>query len=92
MTDEQRKALDNIMDWFDFEKVHKTMRSLRWEWLGTVEGIPCLGEIKERARELLTNSIEQETSVGSGGFQVTYIPVEGFLKLEVVVSEWDSLM
>jgi len=68
------------------------MRSLRWEWLGTVEGIPCLGEIKERARELLTNSIEQETSVGSGGFQVTYIPVEGFLKLEFVVSEWDSLM
>ena len=92
MTDEQRKALDNIMDWFDFEKVHKTMRSLRWEWLGTVEGIPCLGEIKERAIELLTNSIEQETSVGSGGFQVTYIPVEGFLKLEFVVSEWDSLM
>ena len=92
MTDEQRKALDNIMDWFDFEKVHKTMRSLRWEWLGTVEGITCLGEIRERARELLTNSIEQETSVGSGGFQVTYIPIEGFLKLEFVVSEWDSLM
>jgi hypothetical protein len=92
MTDEQRKALDNIMDWFDFERVHKTMRSLRWEWLGTVEGIPCLGEIKERARGLLTDSIEQETSVGSGGFQVTYIPVEGFLKLEFVVSEWDSLM
>ena len=92
MTDEQRKALDNIMDWFDFEKVHKTMRSLRWEWLGTVEGIPCLGEIKERARELLTNSIEQETSVGSGGFQVTYIPVEGFLKLEFIVSEWEALI
>jgi hypothetical protein len=92
MTDEQRKSLDNIMDWFDFEKVHKTMKTLRWEWLGTVEGIPCLGEIRERARELLTNSIEQETSIGFGGFQATYIPVEGFLKLEFVVSEWDSLM
>jgi hypothetical protein len=27
MTEEQRKAVDNIMDWFDFEKVHKTMKT-----------------------------------------------------------------
>ena len=92
MTDEQRKSLDNVMDWFDFEKVHKTMKSLRWQWDGAEEGIPCMGEIREKARELLTDSIERETSVGYGGFQVTYIPVEGFLKLEFVVSEWDALM
>ena len=33
MTEEQRKAIDNIMDWFDFERVHKTMKALRWEWV-----------------------------------------------------------
>jgi len=92
MTEEQRKAVDNIMDWFDFERVHRTMKALRWEWVGAEEKIPCQGEIRERARQLLTDAIISQTSVGSGGFQVTYIPVEGFLKLEFVVSEWDALI
>jgi len=92
MTEEQRKAIDNIMDWFDFEKVHKTMKALRWEWVGAEEKIPCQGEIRERARQLLTEAIQTEMSIGTGGFQVTYIPVEGFLKLEFVVSEWDALI
>ena len=51
-----------------------------------------MGEIRERARQLLTDAIEQETSVGSGGLQVTYIPTEGFLKLEFIISEWDTLI
>lgn len=92
MTEEQRKAVDNIMDWFDFDKVYKTMKALRWEWVGAEEKTPCHGEIRERARELLVNAIESDTSVGSGGFQVTYVPAEGFLKLEFVVSEWDALI
>ena len=92
MTDDQRQALDNIMDWFDFEKVHKTMRALRWEWSGTEQGIPCMGESREKARQMLTDSIEQEVNIGSGGFQVTYNSTEGFLKLEFVISEWDALM
>ena len=92
MTEEQRKAIDNIMDWFDFEKVHKTMKALRWEWVGAEEKIPCQGEIRERARQLLTEAIQSEMSIGTGGLRVTYIPVEGFLKLEFVVSEWDALI
>ena len=92
MTEEQRKAVDNIMDWFDFDKVHKTMRALRWEWVGAEEKIPCQGEIRERARQLLTDAIRTEMSIGSGGLQVPYVPVEGFLKLEFVVSEWDALI
>ena len=64
MTEEQRKAVDNIMDWFDFEKVHKTMKALRWEWVGAEEKIPCQGEIRERAREMLTQAIESEMSIG----------------------------
>jgi hypothetical protein len=92
MTEEQRKAVDNIMDWFDFEKVHKTMKALRWEWIGAEEKIPCQGEIRERARQLLTDAIQSEMSIGSGGLQVTYVPDEGFIKLEFVVSEWDALI
>jgi len=92
MTEEQRKAIDNIMDWFDFEKVHKTMKALRWEWIDSEEKIPCQGEIREKARQLLTQAIESEMDVSSGGFHVTYISVEGFLKLEFIVSEWNVLI
>jgi hypothetical protein len=92
MTDEQRRAIDNIMDWFDFDKVHKTMKALRWQWVGAEEKIPCQGEIREKARQMLTDAIETEMSIGSGGLQVTYNPIEGFLKLEFVVSEWDTLI
>jgi hypothetical protein len=41
---------------------------------------------------MLTESIETQMSIGSGGLQVTYIPGEGFLKLEFIVSEWDALI
>ena len=92
MTEEQKKAIDNIMDWFDFDRVHRTMKALRWEWIGAEEKIPCQGEIREKARRLLTDAIQSETSIGSGGLQVTYDPIEGFLKLEFVVSEWDVLL
>ena len=92
MTDEQRKAVENIMDWFDFDKVYRVMKVLRWKWSTAEEGIPCQGEIREEARRLLTQAIETEMSIGSGGLQVTYIPTEGFLKLEFIVSEWDALI
>ncbi len=65
MTEEQRKAVDNIMDWFDFERVHRTMKALRWGWVGAEEKIPCQGEIRERAREMLTQAIESKNrSIG----------------------------
>ena len=92
MTEEQRKAIDNIMDWFDFEKVHRTMKALRWVWIGAEEKIPSQGEIRERARQLLTDAIQDGTNIGSGGLQVIYDPAEGFLKLEFIVSEWDVLL
>ena len=52
MTEDQRKAVDNIMDWFNFEKVHRTMKALRWEWATAEEKIPCQGEIREKARQM----------------------------------------
>lgn len=90
MTDEQNKAVNEIMDWFDFEKVHKTMRVLRWKWSGTEEGVPLLGEIKQRARQLLVQSIEENTTISTGGFRATYSHYENHLNLEFILSECES--
>lgn len=31
MKKKQQKAIDKIMDWFDFSKVHRTMVALEWK-------------------------------------------------------------
>jgi hypothetical protein len=90
MTEEQHKAVNDIMDWFDFEKVHKVMKYLRWNWVSAEDGIPYLGEIKSQARDLLTRSIQEGQGLGTGGFQVTYLPHENYLKLEFIVSDFET--
>lgn len=92
MTEQELVAVNNIMDWFDFSKVEKTMKVLRWKWATAIDGIPCEGEIREMARELLIKSIEGRVSTGSGGFQVTYDHNDSFLKLEFIVSEWEVII
>ena len=90
MTEEQRKAIDNIMDWFDFDKVHKVMKTLKWSWVGTADNIPSMGEIRERARQLLIEAIEINSNVSTGGFYVTYNPYDNYLQLQFIVADWDT--
>jgi hypothetical protein len=49
-----------------------------------------LGEIKSQARDLLTRSIQEGQGLGTGGFQVTYLPHENYLKLEFIVSDFET--
>ena len=91
MNEEQQKLVNEIMDWFDFEKVHRTMKFLRWKWDSSEEGIPCIGEIRESSRRLLTQAVLNNTNTSSGGLVVTYEPNENYLRLQFVISEWESI-
>ena len=33
LTEREQEAIDNIMDYFDFNKVLKTMIALNWKWV-----------------------------------------------------------
>ena len=33
LTEREQEAIDNIMDYFDFDKVLKTMIALDWKWV-----------------------------------------------------------
>lgn len=86
LTEEQQEVIDEIMDNFDFERVHKTMVALKWGWWNI--GVPELSDIKKSARRLLKTSIEENTCVGTGGFLVEK---EGdYISLKFVVAEWDN--
>ena len=90
MKDKHKKAIDKIMDWFDFSKVHRTMVALEWKWASAEDGIPTEPEIREMARRLMEDSINQKVSIGTGGFRVHYNKKDDFISLSFVVSEWNE--
>jgi hypothetical protein len=61
-----QKQMDEIMDWFDFARVEKTMGLLEWGW-GTDMEIPCQGEIREAARRMMEHAARSGFSC-CGGF------------------------
>lgn len=85
-TDEQ---IDEIMDWFDFAKVAKTMQALDWVWYESGGDIPEEGEIRKHARSLMKQAVKKEYKYfGSGGFVVEYDKDAPLIVLKFVVSEW----
>lgn len=73
------KTLDNILkeieSSFDFEKVHKVMTFINWEWyFGKSEngkelfGVPSLQTIKDFAFNLIEQSFNEQKQISSGGF------------------------
>ena len=74
-------TIDFIISQFDFEKVHKMMVKVGWDW--HLEGIPTVERLKERARQLLANAAKERLgffknenweigiSCSGGGFMAT---------------------
>jgi len=94
MTPKQQDALDNIMDSFDFDKVHKVMVFLNWKWANMDGGIeiPEKYELRSEARRLLKMAIEEKAIVSTGGFIAEYREGEEGVELVDIndLSEWDE--
>jgi hypothetical protein len=75
-----KEMRDNIMDNFDFERVHRVMEALEWGWAtgGNFESvIPDTPEIRSNARRLMDEVIDTYAKTGkdwcgmsTGGFDV----------------------
>lgn len=100
---DRQKMIDEVIENFDFEKCHKTMTLLGWEWLG---GVPTIERLKHAAVERLNSAIEGALDkkdilplnscyfCSSGGLKATawrnrYFHL-AFIRLEFVLTEWDS--
>jgi hypothetical protein len=88
LTEEQQDALmDECIDNFDFEKVHKVMVMLQWKWVekdGSTLSIPDIPRMKAAARRSLRAAYRywkthegNHAVVGSGGFEACYATPEG---------------
>jgi hypothetical protein len=69
-----QEAIDYIMDSFDFENVHTTMKALDWEWASAEDKIPSVFELKQKARELIKSAMQSKGKaiISSGGFTVMF--------------------
>jgi hypothetical protein len=84
-----QELIDNILDEFDFEKVHKAMVALDWVWVFAEDGVPTVGELRKAARLLLREAASRDVYyTGSGGFRVT--KNADVLKLEFVLEQWEE--
>lgn len=84
--------IDEIMDWFNFEKVHETMVAVDWRWYRNHNlATPTVQELRQEARKLLKAVSDRKmvAFAACGGLQATRSS-EGTLKLQFVVTEWDS--
>jgi hypothetical protein len=93
---------DNILDNFDFDKVHKAMVALDWGWgsLGDDRRVPEVSELKREARRLLTDIIDTHIETGNkwvgistGGFDTELLVCDDGLpdlSLRFYVDEWSE--
>lgn len=66
---EYNKKIEDILDEFNFEKVHKAMEALDWTWYDS--GVPRIAELRKTARRLLRDvaEVDGDITMGTGGFQ-----------------------
>ena len=88
-TKHQLSLIDDVIDEFDFEKVHIAMTALDWKWaipptsLGDLIElqVPTLVRLKEAGREQLIHSMETGYC-SSGGLAAEYFPARAEEKTE----------
>lgn len=87
--DRRLTQIAEIMDFFDFDKVHKAMVALNWKWAMAEDGVPQIWELRKEARRLLYQvAFSNCEMVSCGGF--TASKMEDGLKLSFYVSEWET--
>jgi hypothetical protein len=99
LKESEKYRINEIMNEFDFDKVHKCMVGMGWTWFSAkgIDGIPSVSEIKLTAHRLLSDLATEYLRngktgyIGTGGLQVAYIHKDDFIELKFVVTEWNDI-
>ena len=91
----ERAKIDNIMDNFNFQKVHDYMKSVNWRWAMSKEGVPTIDELKKEARRLLVGAVKEKTNLSTGGFRAVYDTEDEwdddpYIGLEFIIEECEG--
>ena len=83
----EKKAIEEIMNEFDFERVHDVMDFLDWDW--GFMGVPSVDIIKKEAKRLMQDLCNGSSGyIATGGFWVYIHRKEHILNLMFAVEDW----
>tara|TARA_R110000772_G_scaffold68118_4_gene150921 strand:+ start:15041 stop:15337 length:297 start_codon:yes stop_codon:yes gene_type:complete len=93
----REEKIAEVMEEFNFERVHLAMESLKWTW-GESEESPSIYKIIKTAEKYLNNAADKveifgEYEIQFGGFRAEsfYSEEEGFaFRLSFILTEWDT--
>ena len=94
-------AIEDILDEFDFEKVKKVMDLLDWTWCDADDGVPRIGELRKKARQLLkecafkvllSSEIDTDYCIATGGFRASAYKYDDnvYFRLAYELASWDD--
>lgn len=97
LTFTQRMKIQDIMEDFNFQKVHDVMEQLDWKWAMSKYGVPTVEEMKAEAKRLLIDACVERTCVATGGFRAVYEDDEPggtdpYIGLEFIVEECEGFV
>ena len=96
-----RNKIDDIMENFDFERVHKVMDMLEWRWGSAKNGVPSVEELKKEAKRLLVTACSEKNHISTGGFKAVFEKSIGwgcdndddpYVGLEFILEEWEGVL
>ena len=77
-----------ILENFNWGKVHQTMTALNWTW--EENEVPTIGKLISEAKRLCEEVYERGGGVGTGGFLARYYKNDDVMTLKFIVEEWQS--
>ena len=98
LTFTERMKIQDILEDFNFQKVHDVMKQLDWKWAMTKYGVPTLDELKSEAKRLLIDACVEHTCVATGGFRAVYEAEESpddpepYIGLEFIIEECEGFV
>lgn len=88
MTPNWQNKIDEVMDYFDFDRVFLVMQVLNWQWEGKVP--ESVQAVKKQARYLMTECINKNyPRIATCGF-VVEIDGTDYLSLRFELTEYES--
>ncbi len=84
-------VLNDVFDNFNFDRVHRVMDALEWEW-ATIGDVPTVEQIKEEASRLMWDCANIDVDcMASGGFRVEKdFTCDPWMRLSFEVEDWDA--
>lgn len=87
---ELQEHIDEVMDWFDFDRVYRCMTALGWTWHD--EGVPDIPVLRATVRRLMKDAygLDEGGVVSTGGLWVKYDKEYNYFDVKFVVTDWDT--